>query len=83
MMKKPLDLFSDQASTLLSYLIAEKLGDFSAWWYGQEGQTTSNMVVCQEMPSQEVYLRLLTLESPPEPKEKEMDYIDKIIAGEV
>ena len=75
--------FSDQASTLLSYLIAEKLGDFSAWWYGQEGQTTSNMVVCQGMPSQEVYLRLLTLESPPEPKEKEMDYIDKIIAGEV
>jgi type VI secretion system protein ImpM len=74
--------FADQASTLLSYLVAEKYGDCSAWWYGQEGQTTSNMVVCQGMPSKEVYLRLLTLGSSPEPKEKEMDYIDKIIAGE-
>jgi type VI secretion system protein ImpM len=75
--------FADQASALLSYLLTEKMGDISVWWYGQEGQTTSNMVVCQGMPSRNAYLRLLTLESPPEPKEKEMDYIDKIIAGEV
>lgn len=75
--------FADQASTLLGHLAAEKLGDFSAWWYGQEGQTTSNMVICRGMPSSSAYLRLLTLESPPEPQEKELDYVDKIIAGEV
>lgn len=74
--------FADQASTLLSHLLAEKLGDFSVWWYGQEGQTMSKMVVCQGMPSTDVYEQLLTLDSPPEPKEEELDYIDKIIAGE-
>ena len=79
---KPLP-FADQASTLLNYLVNEKLGDFSAWWYGQEGQTMSNMVVCQGMPSEDVYLQLLTLQSPVDPKKSEPDYIDKIIAGDV
>ena len=75
--------FADQASALLSHLITEKLGDFSIWWYGQEGQTSSNMVVCQGMPSKSVYLNLLTLASPPPPIEDDKSYIDKIIAGEV
>jgi hypothetical protein len=35
------------------------------------------------MPSAEIYLRLLTLKDPPEAQEKEMDYVDKIIAGDV
>lgn len=74
--------FSCQASTLLTHLIERDFGGFSAWWYGQEGQIRSNMVVCQGMPSSDIYLRLLTLANPPEPKEKEMDYIDKIIAGD-
>jgi len=74
--------FANQASTLLSHLVTEKLGNFSVWWYGQEGQTMSNMVVCRGMPSPDIYEQLLTLDSPPDPKEEEMDYIDQIIAGE-
>ena len=74
--------FSCQASTLLTHLIERDFGGFSAWWYGQEGQIRSNMVVCQGMPSADIYLRLLTLANPPEPEEKKMDYIDKIIAGD-
>jgi type VI secretion system protein ImpM len=78
--------FADQASSLLSHLVNEKLSEFSVWWYGQEGQTMSNMVVCQGMPTEEVYLQLLTMESPPaspESEAEEKDYIDKIISGEV
>jgi type VI secretion system protein ImpM len=74
--------FEDQASTLLTHLIDEKLGAFSIWWYGQEGQTRSNMVACRGMPSSDTYLSLLTLEAPPQPENSELDYIDKIIAGE-
>ena len=41
------------------------------------------MVVCSGLPSHEIYLRLLTLEEPPSPQEKELDYVEKIIAGDV
>jgi type VI secretion system protein ImpM len=79
--------FADQASNLLTHLLTQNLGDFSIWWYGQEGQIQSQMVVCSGMPTADIYLRLLTLEEPPQAdvpaEEKEMDYIDKIIAGEV
>lgn len=75
--------FADQASSLLNHLVQEKLGGFSAWWYGQEGQTLSNMVVCRGMPAEEVYLQLLTVQSPPQAEAEEKDYIDRIISGEV
>ena len=77
---KPLP-FADQVSTLLNHIVTEKLGEFSAWWYGQEGQTMSNMIVCRGMPTEDAYLQLLTLQSPPEPEAKELDYVDKIISG--
>jgi len=41
------------------------------------------MMVCNGLPSHEIYIRLLTLEEPTVPEEKELDYVDKIIAGEV
>jgi type VI secretion system protein ImpM len=72
---------ADQASTLLSHLVTLQLGAFSAWWYGLEGLSTSNLVVCSGMPSAKAYLELLTLQNPP--AAEEMDYIDKVIAGEV
>lgn len=78
---QPLPL-ADQASTLLSHLVSRQLGAFSAWWYGMEGQSTSNLVVCGGMPSAEAYLELLTLHNPPDVGPEEPDYIERIIAGE-
>ncbi len=75
--------FADHAGGLLSHLITRDLGDYSIWWYGQTGQTRSQMVVCSGLPSDETYLRLLSLEEPPEAQARELDPIDKIIAGEV
>jgi type VI secretion system protein ImpM len=75
--------FADQAGGLLGHLIAQNLGQSSIWWYGQQGQTRSQMAVCSGMPSAETYVRLLTLGDPPETEEKELDYVDKIIAGDV
>ena len=74
--------FIDQAGGLLTHLITQNLGGYSIWWSGQTGQTRSQMVVCQGLPSREIYLRLLMLEEPPAPVEEELDYVDKIIAGE-
>lgn len=68
---------------MLTHLITQSLAEYSIWWYGQTGQTRSQMVVCSGLPSDEIYLRLLTLEDPPAPEEKELDYVDKIIAGDV
>jgi hypothetical protein len=53
------------------------------WWYGQSGQTQSQLLVCNGLPSADVYLNLLTLDDPPQPEVKEKDYIDQIIAGDV
>jgi type VI secretion system protein ImpM len=75
--------FADQAGVLLTHLITQNLGNYSIWWYGQAGQTRSQIVVCNGLPSHEIYLHLLTMEEPPEPEEEELDYVDKIIAGEV
>lgn len=74
--------FADQASALLSHLVREKLGDFSVWWYGQEGQTMSNMLVCKGMPNAEAYLALLSIQSPGNTESEPMDYVDRIITGE-
>ena len=41
------------------------------------------MVACSALLSHEIYIRLLTLEEPTAPEEKELDCVDKIIAGEV
>jgi type VI secretion system protein ImpM len=75
--------FSNQAGGLLTHLITQSLGDFSIWWYGQAGQTRSQILTCHGLPSAEMYTRLLTLEDPPETVEEELDYVDKIIAGDV
>ena len=75
--------FADQVGGLLTHLINQNLGDYSIWWYGQAGQTQSQIVVCNGLPSHEIYLRLLTLEEALAPDEKELDYVDKIIAGDV
>jgi len=79
---KPLPL-AEQASTLMSHLLANQLGAYSAWWYGMEGQSSSNLAVCKGMPSSEIYLKLLTLHNPPEKTEEPVDPIDRILAGEV
>jgi type VI secretion system protein ImpM len=75
--------FMDQTGVLISHLLTEKLQNFSMWWYGQAGQVQSQLLVCNGLPSADVYLNLLTLDNPPEPEEKSMDYIDQIIAGDV
>jgi len=75
--------FADQVGGLLTHLINQSLGDYSIWWYGQAGQTQSQIVVCNGLPSHQIYLRLLTLEEAQAPEEKELDYVDKIIAGDV
>lgn len=75
--------FTDQAGGMLTHLITQNLGQYSIWWYGQAGQTRSQMVVCSGLPSPGIYLRLLTLEEPPAAEEKELDYVNKIIAGDV
>jgi type VI secretion system protein ImpM len=74
--------FADQSGALLSNLLSRDLQDFSIWWYGQEGQTRSQMVVCRGLPSASVYQRLLTLGDPPESDAGGVNIVDKIIAGE-
>lgn len=74
--------FADQAGALLTRLLSRELDDFSAWWYGQEGQTRSQMAVCRGLPSLEAYVHLLTLGDPPEGEEEDMNHVDRIIAGE-
>jgi type VI secretion system protein ImpM len=74
--------FSDQSGDLISHLLTQQLQNFSMWWYGQVGQTQSQLLVCNGLPSTDVYLNLLTLGDPPEMDLKEMDYIDQIIAGD-
>jgi len=73
--------FADQSGTLLSHLLMRQLDDFSIWWYGMEGQTRSQLMVCRGMPSQEAYDKLLTIGKPPVVAEDEMNYIDQMIAG--
>lgn len=80
--KMPLP-FADQSGELIAYLVSQRLQNYSMWWYGQAGQTQSQLLVCQGLPSPELYLSLLTLDNPPEPAVQEKDYIDQIIAGEV
>jgi type VI secretion system protein ImpM len=75
--------FADQSGELIDYLVSQRLQNYSMWWYGQAGQTRSQLLVCQGLPSAEHYLSLLTLDDPPEPAGEEKDYIDQIIAGEV
>lgn len=80
--------FLNQESTLLSHLLKQQLGPYSVWWHGQEGQTQSKLVACRGLPSPEVYLRFLTSETMLEPADQEgsaneLDYVDKIIAGEI
>ena len=65
------------------HLVNQRLQNYSMWWYGQAGQTRSQLLVCQGLPSPELYLSLLTLDDPPESDVQEKDYIDQIIAGEV
>lgn len=75
--------FADQAGALISHLVTQQLQNFSMWWYGQVGQTQSQLLVCNGLPSSDVYLNLLTLGDPPAQEVKEMDYIDQIITGEI
>lgn len=74
--------FIDQAGVLISHLAAQQLQNFSMWWYGQVGQIQSQLLVCNGLPTADVYRNLLTLNHPPEPEAKSMDYIDQIIAGD-
>lgn len=82
LLDQPLPM-ADQVGTLLSHLVSRQMGAYSAWWYGMEGQSTSNLVVCSGMPSAKAYLELLTLHNPPAVAAEEVDYIDRIIAGDV
>ena len=74
--------FADQAGDLISHLLTQQLQNFSMWWYGQIGQTQSQLLICNGLPSTDVYLNLLTLGAPPEPEIIEMDYIEQILAGD-
>lgn len=75
--------FADQSGELVTYLVSQRLQDFSMWWYGQIGQTQSQLLVCQGMPSAEHYIGLLTLDDPPRQEEPAgMDYVNQIISGE-
>ncbi len=75
--------FSDQAGDMISHLLTQQLQNFSMWWYGQVGQTKSQLLACNGLPATDVYLNLLTLGDPPQAEIQEMDYIDQIIAGDV
>lgn len=75
--------FAGPASALLSHLITRDLGNFSLWWHGQQGQSRSTLVACAGMPPEDVYLQFLTLGEPPAVENEEINYIDKIISGEV
>ena len=75
--------FADQSGALLTQLLSRDLGGFSIWWYGLEGQTKSQMMVCKGLPSTEAYLELLSLGQATEPPEEDRNYVDRIIAGDV
>jgi type VI secretion system protein ImpM len=79
---EPLPLCA-QAGVLLSDRLERELGPFSGWWFGREGQSTSNLIVCGGMPSASVYLELLTLQNPLDASAEDKSYVDKVIAGEV
>ena len=74
--------FADMSGELVAFLVNQRLQNYSMWWYGQAGQTASQLLVSQGLPSQEQYLSLLTLGNPPQAESESMDYIDQIIAGE-
>lgn len=74
--------FADQSGALLSHLLSQEMDDFSIWWYGLEGQTRSQLLVCRGMPTQDAYEKLLTWGEPPVIKEEELNYVDQMIAGE-
>lgn len=78
---EPLPLYA-QAGALLNDQLVRNLGEFSAWWYGLEGQSTSNLWVCRGLPTVQAYLELLTSQEVPEHGSGEGNYIDRIIAGE-
>jgi len=75
--------FADQSGELIAHLVSQRLQNYSMWWYGQAGQTQSQLLVCRDLPSPELYLALLTLDDPPVQPERTMDYVDQIISGEV
>jgi len=60
--------FVDQAGILISHLVTQQLQNFSMWWYGHVGQIKSQLLVCNGLPSADVYLNRLTLDKPPEPE---------------
>lgn len=76
--------FADQSGALLSRLLGRELQGFSIWWYGMEGQTRSQLMACRGMPGADAYRQFLTLGEPPGADEhgEELNYVDKIIAGE-
>ena len=74
--------FWEQAATLRPGLLARDLGECSFWWYGQQGQDQSRMVVSSGMLSANDYLHMLSQGNPVEQPETEINYIDRIIAGE-
>lgn len=78
----PLPLYA-QAGALLSHRLERELGPFSGWWFGLEGQSASNLILCSGLPSSSVYLELLTLQNPVEVTVEDKSYIDQVIAGEV
>jgi type VI secretion system protein ImpM len=73
--------FTDQSGALLSHLLSQELEGYSIWWYGLEGQTRSQLLVCRGMPTQEAYEKLLTKGEPPVIVEEELNYVDQMIAG--
>ena len=74
--------FSSQSSELLAHLAHREMGPFSMWWSGEEGQTRSKLLTCSGLPSPDLFLELLTEGAPPTPGEKELNYIDQLLASE-
>ena len=74
--------FVHQAGTLLSQLLQDKFDKYSVWWYGQEGVSTSSMLVCEGLPSPQLYLKLLTAETLESEENLEKDYVDQILSGD-
>ena len=72
--------FSGQSASLLNFLITQRMGGYSIWWSGQQGQSQSQMIVCSGMPSDRAYLTLLAWGETPVENEEAPSYIDKIIA---
>lgn len=74
--------FADQSAVLLDHLLSAQSGNYSVWWYGQQGQSQSQMIVCEGMPSPEAYMHLLSQGGPIVQQQQETNLIDQIIAGE-